>query len=68
MRPGQRGVYFVMERSYLAYTPSLEYILPHPYVWELLLRRNTVPVPRFRRGWQSVFADQKLKPVALGEH
>jgi hypothetical protein len=46
MRPDQRDVYFVMERSKLAYTPSLEFIFPHPCVCELLPRRNTFPVPQ----------------------
>ncbi len=61
------GTYLVMKRSELAYTPSLEYILPHPYVCELLQRYSTVPVPPSQRGHQSVFAERELKPVAFGE-
>jgi hypothetical protein len=58
VRPGQRGVYLVIERSNLAYTPNLEYILLHPSDCELLPRHSTVPFVSFQRGQRSVRAEQ----------
>ncbi len=45
-----QGVYLVMERSLLTFSPGLEHILPHPCVLELLRGRIAVSCLSFQRG------------------